>query len=78
MDGWHPSTVNGTGYGAWGKRDDFKEQSTGPEICWDPEGKAHPLSLIEMGEEEKRVRQKQLVEFRVVIADRTVGLSNVR
>ena len=56
MDGWHPNTVNGTSYGGWGKRDDFKEQSTGPEICWDPEGKAHPLSLIEMDEEEKQVR----------------------
>lgn len=55
VDGWKPDAVNGVSNGGWGKRDDQKEQAIGPEICWDLEGKVHPLSLIEMNDEEKQV-----------------------
>ncbi|KAK2758244.1 hypothetical protein FQN54_004089 [Arachnomyces sp. PD_36] len=37
---------------AWGKKDE-KENSSGPEICWDHAGQIQPLALMEMNEEEK-------------------------
>ena len=55
VDGWNPAAVNGTVNGGWGRKDDLKEASSGPEICWDHEGTVQPLSLIEMSEEEKQV-----------------------
>lgn len=57
VDGWNPSPVNGTTNGGWARRDDQKEAPTGPDICWDHEGKIQPLSLIDMSEEEKQVRR---------------------
>ena len=56
VDGWNPSPTNGITNGGWGRRDDQKEASTGPDICWDHDGKVQPLSLIDMSEEEKQVR----------------------
>jgi len=61
VDGWKPDAVNGFSNGGWGKRDDHKEQAIGPEICWDLKGKAHPLSLIEMNDEEKQVHHSALL-----------------
>lgn len=55
VDGWNPETVNGTSNGGWGKKDEFKDGSGGPEICWDYDGMVQPLGLIEMGEDEKEV-----------------------
>ena len=55
IDGWNPAHVNGTVNGGWGRKDDQKESSGGPEICWEHEGKIQPLALIEMSEEEKQV-----------------------
>ena len=54
VDGWSPSSANGTNNGGWGKRDDIKDIS-GPEICWDHEGSVHPMALAEMTEDEKEV-----------------------
>lgn len=43
---------------AWGKKDDQqKDNSSGPEICWDHAGQVQPLALVEMNEEEKDVRK---------------------
>lgn len=47
-----PSAVNG----AWGRREDAKENPSGPEVCWDHGGHAEPLGLINMTDEEKEVR----------------------
>ena len=55
VDGWSPATVNGSGSGGWGKRDEYKDAPTAADVCWDHEGSTHPLSLIEMSEEEKQV-----------------------
>ena len=55
VDGWNPGSVNGTVNGGWGRKEDQKEPSNGPEVCWDHEGSVQPLSLIEMSEEEKQV-----------------------
>lgn len=56
VDGWNPGSVNGTVNGGWDMKDDQKEASNGPEICWDQEGSVQPLSLTEMSEEERQVR----------------------
>ncbi|MCJ1271362.1 hypothetical protein MMC22_011262, partial [Lobaria immixta] len=53
VDGWNPGSANGNNAGGWGRKDDHKDGSGGPEICWDFEGNAHPLALVEMGDEEK-------------------------
>lgn len=55
VDGWNPEPVNGTSNGSWGKKDEFKDGSGGPEICWDYDGAVQPLGLIEMGDDEKEV-----------------------
>ena len=55
VDGWNPGSVNGTVNGGWGRKEDQKDPSNGPEICWDHEGSVQPLSLVEMSEEEKQV-----------------------
>ena len=57
VDGWHPGATNGNSNGGWGKKEDHKEVSTGPDICWDHEGKSHPLALVEMEDHEKEVRR---------------------
>ena len=42
---------------AWGKRDDQqKDNSSGPEVCWDHGGQVQPLALVDMSDEEKDVR----------------------
>jgi len=51
--------VNGTTNGGWGKKEDHKEGISGPDICWDHEGKVQPLGLIDMTDHEKEVIRKQ-------------------
>lgn len=53
VDGWNP--MNGANNGGWARKDETKDPSTGPEICWDYEGGVAPLATIEMGEDEKEV-----------------------
>jgi PERQ amino acid-rich with GYF domain-containing protein len=52
---WDPHMVTPAVNGAWGKRDDHKNSSAGPEVCWDHGGQVEPLGLTEMTEEEKEV-----------------------
>lgn len=61
MDGWNPGSANGNNTGGWGRKDDHKDGSGGPEICWDFEGNVHPLALVEMGDEEKEVCSFQTI-----------------
>lgn len=58
MASWNPLDANSpaNGSGAWGKRDDHKDNSLGPEICWDHGGQVEPLGLISLNDEEKEVR----------------------
>ena len=56
VDGWSPGAVNGTtNGGGWGKKEDYKEGTNGPDICWDHEGKVQPLGLIDMTDNEREV-----------------------
>ncbi len=55
VDGWHPSSANGMTNGGWSRKDELREGSAGPEMCWDHEGKVHPLALSDMSEQEKEV-----------------------
>ncbi|GKZ17631.1 hypothetical protein AbraIFM66951_011742 [Aspergillus brasiliensis] len=51
---WNPhetSPVNG----AWGKREDSKDNPSGPEVCWDHGGQVEPLGLVDMTDDEKEL-----------------------
>ena len=54
--GWNPLDPRESTISAWGRRDEGKESSVGPEICWDHNPTAEPLALIDMSEEEREVR----------------------
>jgi PERQ amino acid-rich with GYF domain-containing protein len=53
---WDPHTVSAPANGAWGKRDDHKNNSAGPEVCWDHGGQVEPLGITGMTEDEREVR----------------------
>lgn len=53
---WDPHTSSASSNGAWGKRDDHKPSSAGPEVCWDHGGQVEPLGLAVMSDSEKEVR----------------------
>lgn len=64
VDGWNPDIASNASNGGWTKKEEFKDGSGGPEICWDYEGVSHPLGLIEMGDNEKEVwRMAEPVEI---------------
>ncbi len=52
---WNPHIENASMNGVWGKRDDHKDNSTGPEVCWDHGGEVEPLGLVDMTDDEKEV-----------------------
>lgn len=52
---WNPHIESPSVNGAWGKRDDHKDTSTGPEVCWDHGGQVEPLGLMDMTDDEKEV-----------------------
>ncbi len=53
--GWNPLDSRDSANSAWGKREDTKDSSVGPEICWDHSLRTEPLALIHMSDEEKEV-----------------------
>jgi PERQ amino acid-rich with GYF domain-containing protein len=53
--GWDPLVGRDSTSSAWGRRDDGKESSVGPEICWDHSARAEPLALIQPSDEEREV-----------------------
>lgn len=62
---WDPHVATPTANGAWGKRDDqrnnhphphHKDNHSGPEVCWDHGGQMEPLGLTGMTDDEKEVR----------------------
>ena len=55
MADWNPCDGASSTNGGWGKRDDYKDSFSGPEICWDHSGRVEPLALTEMNDEEKDV-----------------------
>lgn len=52
---WNPHIETPTANGAWGKRDDHKDNPIGPEVCWDHGGQFEPLGLVDMTDDEKEV-----------------------
>ncbi|KAJ6182258.1 hypothetical protein N7485_000900 [Penicillium canescens] len=52
---WDPHTSSTSSNGAWGKRDDHKPNSAGPEVCWDHGGQVEPLGLAVMSDSEKEL-----------------------
>ena len=52
---WDPHVETPAVNGAWGRRDDQKDSTTGPEVCWDHGGNVEPLGLMDMSDEEKEV-----------------------
>ncbi|KAL9114434.1 MAG: hypothetical protein Q9227_001515 [Pyrenula ochraceoflavens] len=53
LGGWNPSDSKSYQQASWGRKDDAKESSTGPEICWDHDGRMSPLGLLAMDDEER-------------------------
>jgi hypothetical protein len=54
--GWNPFEQRDEVVTSWDKRDKGKDQTAGPEICWNPHVDDDPLSLLDMTDEEKEVR----------------------
>ncbi|KAL4778163.1 hypothetical protein BJX76DRAFT_343966 [Aspergillus varians] len=52
---WNPHIETPAVNGAWGKRDDHKDNSTGPEVCWDHGGQIEPLGLVDLTEDDKEI-----------------------
>jgi PERQ amino acid-rich with GYF domain-containing protein len=55
IEGWNPGPTSSAANGMWTRREDHKDSSNAPEICWDSEGSVQPLGLIDFSEEEKEV-----------------------
>ena len=62
--GWNPLEDRDPASSAWGRKDEGKETSLGPEICWDHSASAEPLALIQMSDEEREVRPCGLITCR--------------
>ncbi|RAH78312.1 hypothetical protein BO86DRAFT_391863 [Aspergillus japonicus CBS 114.51] len=53
---WNPhSSETSPVNGAWGKREDSKDNPSGPEVCWDHGGHVEPLGLVEPTDDEKEL-----------------------
>ncbi|BCS26552.1 uncharacterized protein APUU_51263S [Aspergillus puulaauensis] len=52
---WNPHIENASMNGVWGKRDDHKDNPTGPEVCWDHRGEVEPLGFVDMTDDEKEI-----------------------
>ncbi|KAE8409362.1 hypothetical protein BDV37DRAFT_112347 [Aspergillus pseudonomiae] len=53
---WNPQVETSAANGAWGRREDSKDNPSGPGVCWDHGGQMEPLSLVDMTDDEKEVR----------------------
>ncbi|KAE8139962.1 hypothetical protein BDV38DRAFT_240680 [Aspergillus pseudotamarii] len=52
---WNPQVEAAAANGAWGRREDSKDNPSGPGVCWDHGGQMEPLSLMDMTDEEKEL-----------------------
>jgi hypothetical protein len=53
--GWNPFEPRDEAASTWDKRDKSKDQTVGPEICWNHQLNEDPLTLLGMTDEEKEV-----------------------
>ena len=55
--GWQPEGAGAGANGAgWGRGEHARDVQNGPDICWERDGHAEPLGLVEMDDEEREVR----------------------
>ncbi|KAK1143534.1 kinesin-like protein [Aspergillus melleus] len=52
---WNPRADTSPVNGAWGRREDSKDNPSGPEVCWDHGGQMEPLGLVDMTDDEKEL-----------------------
>ncbi|KAF5867017.1 hypothetical protein ETB97_006863 [Aspergillus alliaceus] len=52
---WNPQVEASAINGAWGRREDSKDNPSGPGVCWDHGGQMEPLSLVDMTDDEKEL-----------------------
>ena len=55
-EGWTPRALGGNSREDWGRRDEARDGQNNPDICWNFNGSAQPISLLEMTDEEKEVQ----------------------
>jgi PERQ amino acid-rich with GYF domain-containing protein len=65
---WNPHIESPAVNGAWGKRDDHKDNPSGPEVCWDHGGHVEPLGLVDMTDDEKEVCSSALPLAKFIIS----------
>jgi PERQ amino acid-rich with GYF domain-containing protein len=56
VNNWNPEQSSTSGGRGWGKANDTRDNTHGPEVCWDQSGELRPIGLEEMTESEKAVR----------------------
>jgi hypothetical protein len=76
--GWNPFEQKDEAVSAWDKRDKGKDQTAGPEICWNPQVDDDPLSLQDMTDEEKEVRPDPYCPAIFSSHSHVVGIYNIR
>ncbi|THC92047.1 hypothetical protein EYZ11_008485 [Aspergillus tanneri] len=52
---WNPRPDTSPVNGAWGRREDSKDNPSGPEVCWDHDGHMEPLGLVDMTDDEREL-----------------------
>ena len=75
--GWNPSEQRDEAVSTWDKRDKGKDQTAGPEICWNHLVDDDPLSLLDTTDEEKEVSLDPYRNTIGPIIYITLGLRNV-
>lgn len=76
--GWNPFEQKDEAVSAWDKRDKGKDQTAGPEICWNPQVDDDPLSLLDMTDEEKEVWPDPYCPAILSSHSHVVGIYNIR
>ncbi|EME47421.1 hypothetical protein DOTSEDRAFT_69371 [Dothistroma septosporum NZE10] len=51
---WQPDMADANSAG-WGRADHGRDNHPGPDLCWDKEGAAEPLNLVDMTDEEREI-----------------------
>lgn len=71
VGGWHPDMTNGASAG-WARNEHSRDNQPGPDVCWERDGMAEPLGLVDMDDDEREVRLNHIK----VWAEASVPLTN--
>ena len=55
LGGWSLFDQKSGTLATWGRRDETRDSSAGPEVCWNYDADGEPLALLDMTDEEKEV-----------------------